>query len=118
MKSIILKMLLVLIALSLLSCGPTVVRLSDSSYKTTSKVDILKEFPADREYEKIAILTITDEDHYPPVAALDLLVDKAKELGADALVVESSLEGISGEVNNASDKKELISVWAYAIKYK
>lgn len=115
MKKYFFSVLLIFLPLLLLSCEPAAVRLNTTIYQPTLKVDVLKEFPSDRAYEKIALLTITDEDTYPPENMLNLLTKKAKEMGANALVLDSIL---SKGGDRTSISSSTTAVWAYAIRYK
>jgi len=108
----------------LISCAPTTVRFSKNFYSPTKEIEILTEFPTNREFEKIAILTVSDEDIFPLKDPKSIFIDKAKELGADALVIDSVLLGVSQSTifyvpgNSEIDPKDVLIVWAYAIKYK
>jgi hypothetical protein len=71
---------------SLISCGLPLVEVEKytmDTFEPTTNVAILQTWPQDRKYIEIADLEVRAGDQ-----AYDALLDKAKEMGADAIVIE------------------------------
>ena len=115
------KLLSFAIIFILASCSfPPVqeVRFITKTYEPTDHVEVLYSWPHDRNYIKISELEVSAGDH-----AEDSLIDKAKEIGADAIVIGAPHRHsqvyvpINGKI--ISDRAVAFeSIRAIAIKYK
>jgi hypothetical protein len=96
-----------------------VMRYSEATYAPTSVVEVLRTKPSERPYEELAELSIrlrrADEE-----MAVVHLKEKAKSLGADALIIigESSRGAIAIPVGTAAVAVPIRSLSAVAIRYK
>jgi len=89
MNRLLLSSILLLMCLFVTSCGPKVIRLTDTVYSQTSKIELLKKLPTDKEFDKIALLIITDQDYFNTKQMMRDLKEEAMRLGADALVLQN-----------------------------
>jgi hypothetical protein len=114
--------LLLVVLFSLTACGlPSVqvVRYTMDTFEPTTKVKVLQTWPQDRKYIQIGELEVSAGDQ-----ANNALLDKAKEMGADAIVIEPAHQhgkvyvpinaGFSGGYRNIT----LESVRVIAIKFE
>lgn len=79
------KLILLIILFSLFACGhPTVreMRYTLDTFEPTANVDVLQTWPQDRKYLEIAELEVSAS-----AKANNALLDKAREIGADAIVI-------------------------------
>jgi len=111
---------------SLLACGlPTVqeMRYTSDTFEPTATVEVLQTWPRDRKYLEIAELEVSAS-----AKANNALVDKAKEMGADAIVIGPTHQHgqvhvpIGGTISDGPAGSfrgvPLNSVRAVAIKYQ
>ncbi len=124
MKKII---FLTAVLLLVVACGPKIILLSEKTYPPTTELVILTEYPTGKLFDKIAILTITDEGHFSTKGMMKALKQKAKSLGANAIVLENVGQGqsgalygttISGKGFVVSGTSGIVYVTATAIRYK
>lgn len=115
-------LILLIVHFALTACGlPTVreVRYTMDTFEPTAKVDVLQTWPQDRKYIEIAELEVSAGDQ-----ANNALLDKAKEIGADAIVIEpvhrhsQAYVPIDAAFNGGDRGVILDSVRAIAIKFK
>jgi hypothetical protein len=117
------KLCLFLVVLfALTACGlPSVQenRYTMDTYEPTTNVAILQTWPQDRKYIEIADLEVRAGDQ-----VYDALLDKAKEMGADAIVIEpvhrhsQVYVPIDKGASSAFRSVTLDSVRAIAIKFQ
>ena len=81
MKKIILMFLL---ALAIFSCTPSVdfMRYSEEIYPPTNKIEVIRNKPVERDFVEIGELSVEKQEN-----AILLLKEKAKEIGADAIII-------------------------------
>ncbi|MGR9116132.1 MAG: hypothetical protein ACU85E_10225 [Gammaproteobacteria bacterium] len=113
------RYILLAIVLILTACGFSSVKevkLISNTFEPSDHVEVLQTWPQDRKYIAISELEVSVGDQ-----AEDALIEKAKEIGADAIVigekhrhgqVEAPIDG------KTTDKVILNSVRAIAIKYR
>lgn len=78
--------LLLVVSFALTACSLPSVRedrYTMDTFKPTTNVEVLQTWPLDRKYIEIARLEVSAGDQ-----ANNALLDKAKEMGADAIVIE------------------------------
>lgn len=114
------------VLLLVVACGPKVIMLTEKPYPPTTELEILTEYPIGKLFDKIAILTITDEDYLTTKGMMRDLKFKAKQLGANALVLHVG-HGQSGAVYGTTTGGTgfvvggtggIVQVTATAIRYK
>lgn len=113
--------LFLVVLFALIACGlPSVQeeRYTMDTFEPTTNVAILNSWPLDRKYIQIASLEVS-----AGAKANDALLNKAKELGADAIVMEPvhrhSRVYVPIDAKNASSRSvTLNSVRAIAIKFE
>ncbi|WP_020160765.1 MULTISPECIES: hypothetical protein [Methylobacter] len=97
---------LLVVFFSLAACGPPTVqevRYTRDTFEPTANVEVLDTWPRDRKYRQIAELEVSAGDH-----ANDALVEKAREMGADAIVIGPAFQHsqvhvpIDSAINGAS----------------
>jgi len=115
------KLSLLVVLFALTACGlPSVqaVRYTMDTFEPTTNVEVLQTWPRDRKYIEIAELEVSAGDQ-----ANNALLDKAKEMGADAIVIEpahrhgQAYVPIGGALSE-SRAVTLNSVRAIAIKFE
>ena len=115
MKRII--MLMYFVILCIFGCSPSVefMRYVDETYPQTQSVEVLRNKPVERDFVEIGELSVESEKD-----AIILLKEKAKEIGADAIIIlgEKSEGGFLLTTPHASFYSDEIYITAIAIKYK
>ncbi len=113
--------IILLLSLLLCGCGTTakVMRYSTETYTPTQNVEVLRTKPVNREYVELGEVSVrlkksTEEN------AVALLVEKAKEMGADAIIIigERSRGAVAMPVGSMIAVSHLREIYAVAIKYK
>jgi len=120
------QLILLIMLCSLSACGlPTVqeMRYTSDTFEPTATVEVLQTWPRDRKYLEIAELEVSAS-----AKANNALVDKAKEMGADAIVIGPTHQHgqvhvpIGGTISDGPAGSfrgvPLNSVRAVAIKYQ
>lgn len=113
-------LVLVIAAFTLAACtSPRFTRYTEVTYPPTSEVDVLRTKPADRLYVELGEIRLrlnkTNEDN-----AIIILKEKAKELGANAIVIlgEQSRGAAFVPAGNMAIAVPLRDLVAVAIRYK
>jgi hypothetical protein len=107
-----------LLVLCLIACVPTVrvVRYTNEVYSPTTNVEVLRIKPPDRQYIELGELEIksTRDD------AVQYLVQRAKEIGADAIILmpEKSIGAVAAPIGQMIYAAPIRRRWAVAIKYR
>lgn len=118
---------LLFLSVLIVSCGPQVIKLHSKHYEPTDSIELLTSFPADKKYEEVAILMITDEDYLSVKGMMKDLKKEAMRLGANALVLDagqgqSGMAGAIIPVGNmgifAGGGASTVTVKGTAIRYK
>lgn len=119
----LIKIFVVVVSVLFTACAttPTVrfMRYSDIQYPPTSNVQVLQIKPPDRAFRELGVLSIrlkrdTQDD------AILYLVNRAKEIGADAIVVlgEVSAGAVAIPMGNMAVAVPLRDLQALAIRYE
>jgi len=110
--------LLVCLTTILVGCSPSVrvIRYNNKVYTTTTAVDVFRTKPPDRRYDEIGELEVKSK--YDD--AVELLVEKAKEIGADAIILMGDRQSgaLAVPIGELVYAKSIMKLWAVAIKYK
>jgi hypothetical protein len=120
------RLILLIMIFSLFACGhPTVreMRYTSDTFEPTANVEFLQTWPRDRKYLEIAELEVSAGSR-----ANNALLDKAREIGADAIVIGPPHQHgqvhvpIGGTISDGPAGSfrsvPLTSVRAVAIKYQ
>jgi len=114
MKKIILMFFLVL---AIFRCTPSVdfMRYNEEIYPPTSIIEVIRNKPVERDFVEIGELSVESEED-----AILLLKEKAKEIGADAIIIlgVKSEGGFLLTTPHASFYSDESYITAIAIKYK
>ena len=114
---------LLIVSTALISCAtqPHVktMRYTTDSFEPTNKVEVIQTKPVGRDYVEIGEVSIrlkrsTEEN------AVAYLVEKAKDLGADAIIIigERSRGAVAIPAGNMAVAVPIKELYAVAIKYK
>lgn len=117
MKSLI----IFFIALLFYSCSPIVnfMKYSEDIYPPTNSIEVLRNKPIEKEYVELGELSLKIKKSNQEEAVL-LLKEKAKEIGADAIIIlgEESEGSVIMPIGNLYASVDRKSIKAVAIKYK
>jgi len=109
------------IALSYYGCSPSVnfMRYSDDAYPPTNSIEVLRNKPAEKEYVELGELSLRIKKSNQEEAVIQLK-EKAKEIGADAIIIlgEESEGSVIVPIGNLYASVDRKSIKAIAIKYK
>lgn len=109
------------IALLFYSCSPSVnfMRYSEKTYPPTNSVDVLRNKPVEKEYFELGELSLKIKKSNQDEAVIQLK-EKAKEIGADAIIIlgEESEGSVIVPIGNLYASVDRKSIKAIAIKYK
>ncbi len=88
-------------------------------YPPTNKIKILRTAPVERKYEEIAEISLRIKKSTRETAVITLS-EKAKELGADALILmgERSVGAVAIPIGRMALALPLREIYGIAIKYK
>ena len=114
------KLSLLVVFFALTACGlPSVhdVRYTIDTYEPTTNVEVLRTWPLDRKYIEIAELEVSAGDQ-----ANNALLEEAKEIGADAILIEPPHihSRVSVPIGNSINEVRSVtftSIRAIAIKF-
>jgi hypothetical protein len=111
------KKLFPLLFLSLVIVGCShlkVIPYSDKVYSPTEKVEIFRTNKPERKYIEIAQLSIDEKG-----SSIKFLIEEAKELGADALIILDTQSGnkVTTPVFGVLVTEDVKRIYAVAIKY-
>jgi hypothetical protein len=112
-----------IIFLSILFCGcsPSVnfMKYIDENYPPTNSVEVLRSKPASRDYIELGELSLKIKKSNEDQAVLKLK-EKAKEIGADAIILlgENSEGSVLVPIGNLYASVDMRYIKAIAIKYK
>ena len=119
----IVKKLLVIVICGLLiyGCSPSVnfMRYNEDIYPPTNSVEVLRSKPVSRDYIELGELSLKIKKSNQNEAVLKLK-EKAKEIGADAIILlgENSEGSVLVPVGNLYASVDMRYIKAIAIKYK
>lgn len=103
------------------SCSPSVnfMRYSEAIYPPTNVVEVLRSKPVEKEYVELGELYLKIKKSNQEEAVLQLK-EKAKEIGADAIIIlgEESEGSVIMPIGNLYASVDRKSIKAIAIKYK
>ena len=117
------KKLIIVLFFASFVCGcettANVMRYTTDIYPATDYVEVLHTKPADRDYIELGEVSIrlNDETEHNAVA---LLVDKSKELGANAIILmgERSRGAVAIPIGRMAVARPLRELYGVAIRYK
>jgi len=102
-------------------CSPSVnfMKYIEDTYPPTNSVEVLRKKPVEKEYIELGELTLKIKKSNQEEAVLQLK-EKAKEIGADAIIIlgEESEGSVIIPIGNLYASVDRKSIRAIAIKYK
>lgn len=120
------SLIIICLAALLSACAPPVneIPYTAQTFPPTTEVDVLETEPAEQAYIRIAELEVNVTNY--PDEALELILDKAREVGADAVIVHGVKDKgilevpIAGSFvrQTSTARIPLRTLRATAIKYK
>ncbi len=116
------KILIIIIAALLLcGCSPSVnfMKYTENTYPPTNSVEVLRNKPVSQEYTELGELSLKIKKSNEEEAVLKLK-EKAKEIGADAIILlgENSEGSVLVPVGNLYASVDMRYIKVIAIKYK